>query len=473
MQIGGSLDKQMEEDPFINIVKGRVPLSENAGAAKQWTLDGVPRPDCSLSTMQWLSLFLGGLGFDHFYARSPMTGFAKLLTGGGFGVWWLWDVLQLWLEPTRVVAYGLSAPFDMQFASGIAQGMITDKPTVYKTNAPYSPWFIGIMLSFMGIDALLAKQIGQFLRKFTESLILFGCCIGIWRTVMGGITVGAIVGLFFLCLIAMMFAAIVVDEYVNVLSVVFSGSLFTSGLTFTQKADAQYNGMFKGIIKSIAAIMLSPQRKEDIITDLQYGGMPPSELLKMFKIQHTTEYAAQQSEESVKEPVERPSAIFSFILLLISPIMLIATWIWHGIGLFYPPARYMEMMAEMGVIDVGSITKAVKTGAVPGNKSAVKGFLSGIATGVPEALDTYNPINDERAKALRETYVKADTINQAVRDPSVFTVNNPIKNPLHKIQRGGALPESLSTESQIFGAVTVALMSGGIIKGLVDYLVAE
>ena len=38
-------------------------------------------------------------------------------------------------------------------------------------------------------------------------------------------------------------------------------------------------------------------------------------------------------------------------------------------------------------------------------------------------------------------------------------------------QHGGG--EALSAESQIFGAVTVALISGGVIKGLVDYLVAE
>ena len=43
----------------------------------------------------------------------------------------------------------------------------------------------------------------------------------------------------------------------------------------------------------------------------------------------------------------------------------------------------------------------------------------------------------------------------------------------NKTQKGGAKPETLSTEAQIFGAVTVALIGGGAIKGLVDYLMKE
>jgi len=41
-------------------------------------------------------------------------------------------------------------------------------------------------------------------------------------------------------------------------------------------------------------------------------------------------------------------------------------------------------------------------------------------------------------------------------------------------QIGGAVKEEpLSTEAQVFGAVTVALIGGGVIKSLVDYLVKE
>ena len=42
-----------------------------------------------------------------------------------------------------------------------------------------------------------------------------------------------------------------------------------------------------------------------------------------------------------------------------------------------------------------------------------------------------------------------------------------------QVRQHGGGQEPLSTESQIFGAVTVALISGGVIKSLVDYLIAE
>lgn len=42
----------------------------------------------------WLfALFLGGLGIDRFYLGKTVTGLLKLLTGGGFGIWSLVDVI--------------------------------------------------------------------------------------------------------------------------------------------------------------------------------------------------------------------------------------------------------------------------------------------------------------------------------------------------------------------------------------------
>jgi TM2 domain-containing membrane protein YozV len=42
-----------------------------------------------------LSILFGFLGADRFYVGRTGLGFAKLLTGGGFMVWWLIDVILL------------------------------------------------------------------------------------------------------------------------------------------------------------------------------------------------------------------------------------------------------------------------------------------------------------------------------------------------------------------------------------------
>ena len=42
-----------------------------------------------------LSILLGGLGVDRFYAGSIGLGILKLLTAGGCGIWWLVDIIMI------------------------------------------------------------------------------------------------------------------------------------------------------------------------------------------------------------------------------------------------------------------------------------------------------------------------------------------------------------------------------------------
>jgi len=51
-----------------------------------------------------LSIFLGFLGIDRFYTEHIGLGILKLITGGGFGIWWLVDII-LALAGKRTVWY--------------------------------------------------------------------------------------------------------------------------------------------------------------------------------------------------------------------------------------------------------------------------------------------------------------------------------------------------------------------------------
>jgi TM2 domain-containing membrane protein YozV len=165
---------------FMETVKGRYPLAAGPSTARFWTpkqtkivvenpnadpndpnpppiekdVDGqyVPRPDRSMVVLQALAIF-GFLGIDHFYLRSTKTGIIKLLTLGGFGIWWLWDMLQVFTEKERVVNYGLTTPFDATL--GIGQGMITDRSTEYSQNTSWFLWSLSTIFGFAGTTYLM------------------------------------------------------------------------------------------------------------------------------------------------------------------------------------------------------------------------------------------------------------------------------------------------------------------------------
>lgn len=508
----------MDEELFRTFARGRFPLSENSGSAKHWLSHDtnkagayVPRADCSLTTIKILSIFLGILGIDHFYMRSPVTGLFKLFTLGGVGLWWLWDIIQLFAESDRVLNYGMSAPLDL--VTGIGQGMITDKSFSYSTKAPYSSWIVGIIFGFIGIDSLLAKNGGQFLRKLLEFLMFIGSVIIIVNLWNGGLSTGAIVGIVLWSLIASFLASIIIAEYISVMSVVIGGEMFTKGIEFTPEEDEQYNGFFAWMIKNAG---FTKERQVEIVRDLQYGGIPANKLREMFEIRHPSEGKGTDAASKIEK--EGGSSWVSFFLLFCSPFLIfwnfcvfvfdaIATALlpWYGpMKIAREAAMSTLKEAKKSMTEgIGSSMSKVASGGIGrafgkaneslkgtvgqlGQRTAGKedgltdnvtsaaqstgAAITGAATSTGAAIgaagkgvaDSLNPVNQVLG-GLKPAAGLAGVLSSAAKTigpaPSVLK------------QAGGAQP--LSTEAQVFGAVTVALIGGGVIKGLVDYLITE
>jgi TM2 domain-containing membrane protein YozV len=50
-----------------------------------------PKSRLATTILAWV---LGGLGIDRFYTGHIVLGILKLITGGGFGIWWIIDFIM-------------------------------------------------------------------------------------------------------------------------------------------------------------------------------------------------------------------------------------------------------------------------------------------------------------------------------------------------------------------------------------------
>jgi len=65
-----------------------------ARAAKKNNVE-LNKPLQNWTTLIILSILFGGLGVDRFYVGKIDTGILKLITFGGFGIWWFIDFIMI------------------------------------------------------------------------------------------------------------------------------------------------------------------------------------------------------------------------------------------------------------------------------------------------------------------------------------------------------------------------------------------
>ena len=443
----------------------------------------MPRPDRNIGTLQWLVVLGGLLGLDHFYLRSPGTGALKFLTLGGLGLWWIWDIVQTWFDSERILKYGMVAPFDAWI--GIGQGMLYKKdPTTsaewqYEQKTNFGLWLFGIIFGFTGIDMFVLDKFWLGFRKLIifivvalllstlsiNSILNAGFFGWIWNFIV----------MFFAIGVGLLWFTDVYTMFVKPTTIMTDGIKLTHltrdvlgwiGILFQ---DAQGN-----IIGSVAGAnpptknLAAPPRDQAIFDSWMklkdtyiFKDILGQEFLERFWIAREKE----QIVGSGPAPPNPNSAVFPPFTLAYGAFLIIGGYIEKNI---------QAIMKSLVSLHPANIMKDTVIGLV---EDAGDKILAKVGPAVDKLLPVYNKIKhviyDGKTNPLNKVLSSVAPATATAND-LVQTFTNPMRVPAPAPQQtGGGSSEPLSTESQILGATVLALIVGGSLKGLVDYLLTN
>jgi hypothetical protein len=507
------------KDRFREAAGGRFPTASGISSARFWTPhdltgistqnpqgfttkavgESVPRPDRSLSTLRWLSIFplTGLLGIDHFYLRSPSTGIAKLLTLGGVGLWYLWDMLQVGLEGDRVLDFGMSLPFDLK--TGVGQGMVTDQPTKYTQETNFAGWALATVFGFLGIDLMMMGQFWKGMLKllyfifFIATLVPFVLDVtgqGVFAAVQNVTLTRLLLGLL-MGFAAMGVGIIWANNLIYLL--LDPGDIMTKGQPVPStardalgwwemlyqndiyceqdKTTKEYK--FKSDESSQNAEAEYIRLKQQLRFTLD--GITGEEFRKRFWISHGADDTIPGGGAGVEPPTGMPLFKLWFRAMQNTWVM-IDKYIITPIGDFItlliknatPAGAATSMISGAG----GQLLQAAGNAAAGGLGAAISGAAQQAAGVAHQATSMSNAIAG--AGRMGPSLAGAVLPGAGGLGAALSGAGGGLGAALSGAglnQSGGARAEPMSTEAKIAAAVIAALASAGALKGLVDFLV--
>jgi hypothetical protein len=421
-------------------------------------------PDRNIWTTFWISLFLGLVGLDHFYLRSPKTGLLKALTFGGLGIWWIWDIVQLLFEQPRVALFGLTAPFDI--ATGIGQGQITTGATHIRQRTDYFNWLLSAFMDIFGITALIEGRPAAFLRRLIDGVLLVSF---------------ASAGTLFGYLMAAIFAFFtIVPSFFTVMAIFSPETLATKGVHIPQNLVKLLN-----FFESWTGV-IGPNATAVVRQDFGLAAVDPTTAPKTFGYANEEEIAAEEEAAAAAAS----SSTGSKKELQSWPISMLVGNVFGGMVLGIVNLFTWIPTVKMGLLGADSYFAAVRMsrGQTP-DAPDIGGFLppglgglaekaTGLASAVEKAKEIAS-LAEAATTAPQKLLEKVSSVPGQAISKQQEMLGKAKQGLLEKAaatlesQKGGARTDSLSTESLVLGTTVIALIAGGAIKMAVDSLVSN
>jgi hypothetical protein len=478
---------------------GNLPKSEDESAFAKITKDGVPRPDTPLNTLRIVSLLGGLFGADYFYLGSIKNGALKLVPALITGIltivvpyfapiagqasfyaaipfmviwliWYILDVTQVFFESDFLLKFGMSLPFNL--ATGVGQGRITDKTTVYETKSNFGIWaMLNLLLWPTGLHNLVFKNVGAFMLQ----AITLAICIGLGYYAYGYYQNSDMFDTVLYGLPAIFIACVIMFGWgSSALQIIIKGSnIIKEGMQMDTKTKKVINGAIDPLADSNNAI---PASQKQSVKDDTYITPTTADQMK-------DEFQARHPSEIPKNIEETTSGSYKSLVMLLSGIFIIpAQVIYDGIrelvmGIYYifvPTAAITNKVINevKDVVTTGFETNPAATMELAAHIKEFKFREAG--EDMKKIMPQYAGEIDKYSKSAQEKVddVKGQAQTHTQKAHGLFSK---IKEAVQQSQEdptqsGGRRSDPLSTESLVLGATALAMIVGGAIKGTVDHL---
>jgi hypothetical protein len=461
---------------------------------------GGTKPYISSSELWWYTFF----GLNHFAVNEPLWGLAKLMTAGGLGLWWLWDLVFVSSNGAFVQKNGFPTPFHVLGQRLFGQGAISKGPAPFRQQSTYGLWALSTFLAPLGVQAIFEQNYPLFIRNMMNLMvILYTGYVVVSYIFIDGLDSLSFFGWIWLMIIGSIFLTdfpTVLLPWYNTVKVAFDPqTLMKQGIPFTSELDAYVNG-FKDDVEKINSKDLATE----INTKWSIGGTNKEYLEMLFTPRTSEEIAAMTAKNNInnKDAKDRQTNVWDIAYLaVLSPwlksfmdnVAGVLEFIAERYGV--PVDKIKEIMKKGfgGLSELSNAASAGGLGGVGGLGSLAAGMggaggLGSLATGLGGAggltgslTGAIGPGGLGDMAGLGNKFQSFIPNNPAV--PGSVAIYPPVGasipvarlvpggTPAAGPQRGGAREEGLSAESLVLGGTVVAILGAGAFKLAVDYLI--